>query len=110
MPTEAEQEDFVFPRLDRPAYYKHLQSVLKAAGMPYDRRCSFHKLRRTHATHLYIRGGDPTESLGHESDAMTRGYYLDKSQIRTQHPADLLTEGRVKRFLRKLWNVARQEA
>jgi hypothetical protein len=59
-------------------------------------------IRRTHATHLYIAGGDATQSLGHESDAMTRTYYLDKSQIRTHHPADLLTVGLLRRWWRKM--------
>jgi integrase len=102
LPREALQEDFVFLRMDRSAYYKHLYTILKLAGMPCDRRCSFHKTRRTHATHLYIAGGDATQSPGHESDAMTRGYYLDTSQIRTQHPADLLVVGWVRRWWRKL--------
>jgi integrase len=107
LPREALQEDFVFPQMDRTAYYKHLQRVLQVAGMPYDRRCSFHKIRRTHATHLYINGGDPTQSLGHESDAMTRAYYLDKSQIVTRHASDLLTVGLLRRWWRKLKLAAR---
>jgi hypothetical protein len=57
---------------------------------------------------ICIAGGDATQSLGHESDAMTRAYYLDKSQIRMQHPADLLTPNVFKRLWRKVKSAARR--
>lgn len=83
----------VFPEVDRTAIYGHLKLVLKNCGLDSGRNCMFHKIRRTHATHLYLAGGDPTQSLGHESDAMTRGYYLDPKYTRNSFLADFLGLG-----------------
>jgi integrase len=80
----------VFPEVHVTAVYGHLKLVLKSCGLDAGRNCMFHKIRRTHATHLYLAGGDPTQSLGHDSDAMTRGYYLDPRYTRNGFFADLV--------------------
>lgn len=88
-----EPSSTVFPQKNRASWYGNLKTILRAAGLPQDRRSCFHRLRRTHATHLYVVGGDPTASLGHGSDAMTRSYYLDPRFTRTGYAADLLNGG-----------------
>jgi len=80
----------VFPQMHVTSIYGHLKLLLKATGLPTGRNCMFHKIRRTHATHLHIAGGDATASLGHGSDVITRGYYLDPRYIRGGHLADLM--------------------
>jgi integrase len=91
----------VFPERDRATYYEHYRRILALAGLPYTRRESFHKIRRSHATHLYVVGGDATLSLGHESDQMTREYYLDPKYVRRDYAADLLSGG-IGQWLRRL--------
>lgn len=58
--------------------YYRLRYLLKAAGLPADRRSKFHKIRRTSASLLKSVGGDPTQHLGHSSPKVTAGY-LDQS-------------------------------
>jgi integrase len=83
------EAEFVFPQLHATSYYGHLRIMLKGAGLPTGRNCMLHKLRRTHATHLHVMGGDATASLGHTSDQMTRGYYLDPKYTRGGYLADM---------------------
>lgn len=61
------------------AFWKRYERLLLLAGLPTDRSSKPQKMRRTHATWLKISGGDPTASLGHSSDAVTRASYLDPS-------------------------------
>lgn len=82
-------------------WYYHLRAILGLAGLPTDRRSMFHRIRRTHATHLYVRGGDPTQSLGHASDAMTRAYYLDPRQANKGYAADLLQDSIPRRIYKR---------
>ncbi|MEX2169515.1 MAG: tyrosine-type recombinase/integrase [Pirellulales bacterium] len=93
----------VFPEVDRTTMYYHMKRILSLAGLPTTRSCSFHKLRRTHATHLYVAGGDPTWSLGHESDQMTRGYYLDPKFMRSNFLSDLLVGNFAVRLFRRAY-------
>lgn len=97
-------EERVFPKLHRTSFHYHLRQVLKGSGLPSGRHSMFHKIRRTHATHLYVLGGDPTQSLGHESDSITRGYYLDPRYARRGFLADLTSglSGTVWRLFRRL--------
>lgn len=82
--------DAVFGIVDVVTIYNHIKPIHKAAGLPVGRRNMFHKLRRSHATHLYAAGGDATVSLGHSSDYITRKCYLDPKYIRKTFGADLL--------------------
>jgi integrase len=83
----------VFPESDRGTLYYHMKRILASVGLEKDRRSMFHRMRRTHATFLYIAGGDPTASLGHYSDQMTRDHYLDKRYAHRGYGADLLYGG-----------------
>jgi integrase len=106
--SEAERSDPdspVFRFAHRSSLYYHFKIILEAAGLPYDRNCMFHKIRRTFATQLYVRGGDPTQSLGHSCDSMTRMYYLDPRYANRGYAADLLSGGiwlRIGRLFRRL--------
>lgn len=97
-------DDRVFPAMHHSTYYGHFRAVLKNCGLPAGRSCMFHKLRRTHATHLHVMGGDATASLGHSSDVMTRGYYLDPRQTRGGYLVDLNSGimSRIRRLGRRL--------
>lgn len=44
----------------------------------------FKKLRRSSGTYQKINGGDPTEHLGHSSDAVTKKHYLNQTAIRRE--------------------------
>jgi integrase len=96
--------DEVFPQMHRTSFYGHLKSLLTLLNLPSDRSCMFHKLRRTHATHLYVLGGDATASLGHDSDVITRGYYYDPRQTRGSYLADL--GGGLFGLVARLWRRA----
>ncbi len=102
--TEADY--FVFPGAQRAfasapwELYYHFKKILRGAGLPHDSRSMFHRLRRTHATHLYLAGGAPTSSLCHESEKMTRDCYLDPRFTQKAHPSDLLRDGIFRRMSR----------
>ena len=51
--------------------------LFKCAGVDRPKGKSSHLLRSTHATMLWLAGGDPTTSLGHASREVTRRHYLD---------------------------------
>lgn len=70
-----EYPPFALP-FDRGTLYNRLSGLLKAAGLPADRRSKFHRIRRSFASHLTAAGGDATAALGHSSPAVTR-LYLD---------------------------------
>ncbi len=73
--------ELLFPwPFDVGTLYNRLSGILRAAGLPCDRRCKFQKLRRTNANlgrkHGGALGFDPCAQLGHSSDAVTREFYL----------------------------------
>ena len=63
--------------------------LLKQAGLPADRQCKFHRIRRSVATHYEAAGGNATELLGHSSRSVTLAY-LDPRILPKQHAVDLL--------------------
>jgi integrase len=48
--------------------------ILKRAELTDGPTAKFHKMRRSHASHLKAAGGDPTASLGHANPAVTARY------------------------------------
>jgi integrase len=67
--------DLVFPWQYQSSYiYNVYKQILQRAELESDSRSMFHRMRRTHATHLKAAGGDPTTSLGHQSAATTAKY------------------------------------
>lgn len=67
--------------------YKKLR--LKA-GLPADRYSSFHRMRKSVASHLEAAGGDATEALGHASRSVTIRAYLDHRIAQREQPKDRL--------------------
>lgn len=65
------------------------KNIRKKAGLPTDRRSSFHRVRKSVATHFEAAGGNATELLGHTSRKVTMAY-LDPRFLKKQHPVDLL--------------------
>lgn len=49
----------------------------KRAGLPTDRRSSFHRMRRSVASHFEAAGGNATDLLGHSDRRLTKASYLD---------------------------------
>lgn len=66
------------------------KNIRKRAGLSTDRRSSFHRLRRSVATHAHAAGLDASELLGHSTPAVTRKSYLDPRFSQQQRPADVL--------------------
>jgi integrase len=50
------------------------KKILKRAGLPTDRKSSFHRMRRSAASHFEAAGGNATELLGHSSRRVTMAY------------------------------------
>lgn len=69
------RRDLVFPWDRHPSYlWGRLGIILKRAGLPNDRRCKFHRIRRTTASFYAAAGGNATALLDHSSPAVTRRY------------------------------------
>jgi integrase len=67
--------DLIFPFPFTETYlYRIYHKILARAELPTDRNSKFHRIRRTHATHLKAAGGDPSISLGHSNPAVTARY------------------------------------
>jgi integrase len=72
------KRQLVFPWPYQPSYLYHVyKAILLRAELETDSRSMFHRMRRSHATHLKAAGGDPTASLGHQS-AATTARYIDR--------------------------------
>lgn len=65
------------------------REIRRRAGLPIDRRSSFHRMRRSVASHLEAAGGDATAALGHESRRITMSY-LDPTICKPPQATDLL--------------------
>lgn len=73
----------VFP-WDKSATYlwRRLGVILKRAGLPNDRRCKFHKIRRTTASYYEAAGGSAQQLLDHSSPVVTKRY-IDPRIVRS---------------------------
>jgi len=67
--------------------YKRLR---KRAGLPSDRRSSFHRMRRSVASHFEAAGGNATELLGHSDRRLTQRSYLDPRFCKAPQAVDRL--------------------
>lgn len=54
--------------------WRRLGEILKRAGLPADRRCKFHKIRRTTASYYEAGGGSAQQLLDHSSPVVTKRY------------------------------------
>lgn len=53
------------------------KDVVARAGLGHGRKCAFHQLRRSAASHYAARGGDAMKLLDHSSPRITQRWYLD---------------------------------
>lgn len=65
------------------------RKLLKFAGLPTDRLCMFHRMRRSVASHMEAAGGNATEFLGHSNRKVTEAY-LDPRIVPQVNAVDLL--------------------
>lgn len=72
--------------------FHQYKTILRRAGLPADRYCMFHALRRTCYTLSTIHGSAEVAAaqLGHQTDMSAA--YLDRTQIHTRQAADVLPE------------------
>lgn len=54
--------------------YRVYHTILERAELDTSSRSKFHRMRRSHATHLRAAGGDPQLSLGHSNPSVTARY------------------------------------
>jgi integrase len=81
---------YVFYFRLQPTYLWNLyEEVLKAAGLPTDRKSKFHRIRKTVASQYEAAGHNATELLGHSCRDVTRKY-LDTRIVAHKHVADVL--------------------
>lgn len=76
----------IFPWTYSQTYlYRLYNEILDRAELDKTSRSKFHRMRRSHATHLKKAGGDPTRSLGHQNPATTSRYidprFLDTNTV-----------------------------
>jgi integrase len=58
--------------------WKRYKDVVARAGLGQGRKCGFHQLRRSSASHYASLGGDPVQLLDHSSPRTTHRWYLDR--------------------------------
>ena len=80
-PTPDKPSGPVLLGVDKATVYRHFSALLIRAGLPADRKCKWHKLRRTVATVVTLGGGNPTLALRNSSDSVTWKHYVDQSQV-----------------------------
>jgi integrase len=70
----------------RTCVWRLLKGILQRAGLPSDRRCKFHRIRKTTASYYEAAGGSAQRLLDHSSPAVTRKY-LDPRIVSQGVPA-----------------------
>lgn len=88
MQLPARQAIFPWPYC-RTYLWNRYTKLLSDAGLPANRQCKFHRMRRSVASHFEAAGGNATELLGHSSRSVTLAY-LDPRIVPRQHAVDLL--------------------
>jgi integrase len=67
------------------------RAVLRAAGLPDDRKHMFHCIRKSVASHMQAAWKDASAAMDHASAATTRKHYLDPRIAKVASPLDVLT-------------------
>jgi integrase len=76
--AQAFDREFLFPwPLCNATLYNRYKKILAASGLPTDRKCKFHRIRRSVASYLEAAGGNATDWLDHSGRRVTRRSYLD---------------------------------
>jgi integrase len=80
---------FEWPK-NRLYLWKKFGKLIDAAGLGGGRRCKFHQLRRSAATHYCAGGGDATALLDHSSPRITKAYLDPRYIDNGPKPCDVL--------------------
>jgi integrase len=75
---------------NRTYLWDRYRTMRRRHGLPDDPKSSFHRMRKSVATHFHAAGGNATDALGHSGPEVTRRSYLDPTLINEQKPADIL--------------------
>ena len=82
--------ELIFPWPHRYDYlFQKYETLLKSAGLPFDRKHKFHCIRRSVASWFEAAGGNATKLLGHSSRRTTEAY-LDPSIVVDEQASDVL--------------------
>lgn len=82
---------FAWP-LDKLYLWQRFGKLIDAAGLGGGKRCKFHQLRRSAATHFLAAGGDPTSLLDHSSPRITKAYIDPRFIDSGPKPCDILPQ------------------
>ncbi len=70
--------------------YRRYKNLLKRAGLPFDRKSMFHRMRKSVASHYEAAGGNATELLGHSDRRTTVEAYIDPRICPQPQASDVL--------------------
>lgn len=91
----APERDVILPwPKDRSLIWQDYKKILKRAGLPFDRKSMFHRMRKSAASHFEAAGGNATALLGHSSRSVTMAYLDPRIVPSVQTSAMLFTPGR----------------
>ena len=79
---------------DRPqsSLWSTFGHIVKRAGLGEGRKCKFHALRRSAASHYAVAGGNPTTLLDHSSPRVTRAYMVPRIVDVGPQPSEVLPD------------------
>ncbi len=87
---QQQQSERVFHWPHSPTYlWDRYKKILKLAALPTDRKSSFHRLRKSVASHFEAAGGNATTLLGHSARKVTEAY-LDPRIVEQPQAVDRL--------------------
>lgn len=85
------KRELIWPWPFHPVYlWQAYRNLRRRAGLATDRRSSFHRMRRSVASHFEAAGGNATELLGHSDRRLTKASYLDARFVKTPQAVDRL--------------------
>jgi integrase len=87
--SNSEPELFAWPK-NRLYLWDRFGKIVARAGLGGGRRCKFHQLRRSAATHFAAMGGDATSLLDHSSPRVTKSYLDPRFVDIGPKPCDIL--------------------
>ncbi len=83
--------DRIFPwEKSESTFFNHFGRLLRAAGLPDDRKSKQQKVRRTHLTLWELGGQDASARARHSDPSVTARHYLDESMFPVVDPATVL--------------------
>lgn len=74
----------------KPELWTRYKELRQGAGLATDRKSSFHRMRKSVASHFEAAGGNATKLLRHSSRQVTEDSYLDPTVVGDPQSSDLL--------------------